>query len=110
MGYDRKAVETIQYIPSEAFANPRFNLSEYIALCKSVASGEVKMLEEDLYLMAKESHFITGKLTWEQFKEKYDIEFEERKRKQGIVVQNTGNPFAPANDSGDEDGNADPDL
>jgi hypothetical protein len=110
MGYDRKEVEAIQYIPSEAFANPRFNLSEYIALCKSVASGEVKMLEEDLYLMAKESHFITGKLTWEQFKEKYDIEFEERKRKQGIIVQNTGNPFAPDNTSGDEDGNTDTDL
>lgn len=107
MGYSADIVEMTRYIPSEAFANPRYNLSEYISLCKSVASGEVKMLEEDLYIMAKESHFITGKLTWEQFKEKYDIEFEERKRKQGITVQDSGNPFAGLeSDNGNDNGNA----
>ena len=111
LGYDEKIIENTKYIPSEAFANPRYNLSEYIALCKAVASGEVKMLEEDLYVMAKESHFITSKLTWDQFKEKYEIEFEERKRKQGVVVQDTGNPFAAnPNLEGAEDGNNDPDA
>lgn len=94
MGYDDSAIEGIRYMPSEAFANPRFNLSEFIALCKAVADGEVQMLEEDLYAMAKESNFISSKLTWRQFKTKYELEWEERRKKQGVVANQSGNPFA----------------
>ena len=93
MGYADGEIDGIRYVPSQAFANPRFNLSEFIALCKAVCDGEVQMLEEDLYTMAKESCFISSKLPWKQFKAKYDIEWEDRQKKQGTVANGTGNPF-----------------
>lgn len=93
MGYADGEIDGIRYVPSQAFANPRFNLSEFIALCKAVCDGEVQMLEEDLYTMAKESCFISSKLPWKQFKAKYDIEWEDRQKKQGTVANSTGNPF-----------------
>ena len=43
--------------------------------------------------MAKESCFISSKLPWKQFKAKYDIEWEDRQKKQGTVANGTGNPF-----------------
>lgn len=94
MGYQEEQISEISYTPSQEFANPRVNLSEFIALCKAVSAGEVKMLEEDLFRMAKESSFINSKLTWSQFKAKYDIEWEERMRKQTVVPDQNGNPFA----------------
>lgn len=94
MGYGEETVASIGYTPSQAFANPRFNLSEFIALCKAVFAGEVQMLEEDLYTMARESNFISSKLPWKQFKIKYDLEWEERQKKQGVVANGSGNPFA----------------
>ena len=97
MGYDESEVRQISYVPSNEFANPRVNLSEYIALCKAVNSGEVKMLEEDLYLMGKESGYIKSRLDWERFKQKYELEWEERQRRQQILVQEPGNPI-PADD------------
>lgn len=108
MGYDEEAVNGISYTASQAFANPRFNLSEFISLCKGVFEGEVQMLEEDLYTMARESGFITSKRTWQQFKEKYEIEWEERQKKQGAVSLQTGNPFAGFSQNGqNEDGDTD---
>lgn len=97
MGYDESEVRQISYVPSNEFANPRVNLSEYIALCKAVNSGEVKMLEEDLYLMGKESGYIKSRLDWERFKQKYELEWEERQRRQQILVREPGNPI-PADD------------
>jgi hypothetical protein len=94
MGYDSESVENIVYIPSESFANPKYNISEFISLSKAVASGEVKMLEEDLFQMAKESRFVTSKYSWDVFKKKYDIELEERKNRDGVFVSGNGNPFA----------------
>lgn len=94
MGYSEEDVDKISYIPSQEYANPRVNLSEFIALCKAVIAGEVMMLEEDLYQMAKESNFINTDLTWQQFKEKYNLEQLERERKQSILPQEKGNPFS----------------
>ena len=98
MHYPEEAVRQINYIPSNEFANPRVNLSEYIALCKAVVTGEVKMLEEDLYVMGKESGYIKSKLGWEQFKAKYEIEWEERQRRQQVLVREPGNPSPPDDD------------
>lgn len=104
MHYPEEAVRQINYIPSNEFANPRVNLSEYIALCKAVVTGEVKMLEEDLYVMGKESGYIKSKLGWEQFKAKYEIEWEERQRRQQVLVREPGNPIPPDDDDPAEDG------
>ena len=101
MGYKPEEVERISYIPSQEFASERANISEFIALCKAVRSGEVKMLEEDLYAMAKESGFVHSRLSWTQFKEKYELEWEENIRRETVVSRQTGNPFAD-NPSGDE--------
>jgi hypothetical protein len=95
MGYDDDAASLVSYVPSQEFANPRVNLSEFIALCKSVYEGEVKMLEEDLYNMARESGYINNSLTWEQFKAKYELEAEERTRRASILPESKGNPFQP---------------
>ena len=96
IGESQEAVDAIEYVPSQMFANPRVNLSEYIALCKSVYSGEVKMLEEDLYNMARESGYINTAMPWEVFKKKYDIEVEDRSRKNSVLPNTAGNPFASA--------------
>ena len=96
MGYDAETVDNIAYVPSQAFADPRVNLSEFIALCKAVSVGDVQMLEEDLYTMARESHFISSKMPWAQFKAKYDLEWEDRQKKTGMVAQQPGNPFVGA--------------
>lgn len=101
MGYAPKDIEEIIYVPSEAFSNPKYNISEFIALSKAVASGEVKMLEENLYQMAKESCFVTSKYSWDVFKKKYDIEMEERKNRDGIFVSGSGNPFADSLENSD---------
>ena len=39
MGHSEEEVDAISYIPSEEFANPRVNLSEFIALCNAVDTG-----------------------------------------------------------------------
>lgn len=96
MGYGADDVNRIAYIPSEQFASAKVNMSEFIALCKSVNAGETKMLEKDLYAMAKESGFISSRLSWEEFKARYDIEAEERLRNQSVIVTSNGNPFAGA--------------
>lgn len=103
MGYGEDQIAEIRYVPSEEFANPRVNLSEFIALCKAVSEGEVQMLEEQLYTMARESNFISSKLPWKQFKEKYDLEWESRQKKQGDVPKQNGNPFTAADPDDDSD-------
>lgn len=103
MGYKPEEVERISYTPSQEFASERANISEFIALCKAVRSGEVKMLEEDLYVMAKESGFVHSRLSWAQFKEKYELEWEENIRRETVVSRQAGNPFADVGGSGDED-------
>lgn len=93
IGEEQEEIDAIEYVPSQMFANPKVNLSEFISLCKAVAEGEVKMLEEDLYNMARESGYINSAMPWEIFKKKYEIEADERERKNGIVVSSNGNPF-----------------
>lgn len=93
MGYSVDDIAAVSYVPSQEFANPRVNLSEFIALCKAVESGEVKMLEEDVYNMARESGYINNSLTWDQFKQKYELEYEERIRRSSVLPQVNGNPF-----------------
>lgn len=113
MGHKPEAVERISYTPSCEFANPRVNLSEFISLCKAVAAGDVKMLEEDLYIMAREAGFIRSKLTWDQFKKKYDLEWEEREQKGTNIPRGSGNPFADIHDDADpaeDDPETDPDA
>ncbi len=102
MGYPDEEIERISYIPSEQYASAKVNLSEYIALCKSVAAGEVKMLEKDLYVMGKESGFITSRLSWQNFKEQYELEFTERMKKQTRVSLQNGNPFARGENNAEE--------
>ena len=97
LGETQDAVDSIEYVPSQMFANPRVNLSEYIALCKSVYSGEVKMLEEDLYNMARESGYINTAMPWDVFKKKYEIEAEDRSRKNSVLPNTAGNPFVSNN-------------
>lgn len=99
----------VSYIPSTEFAEARVNLSEFISLCKSVQENIVPMLEEDLFDMAKKSGYINNDFSWEQFKEKYDIEFEERQSKKAVTVKNNGSPH-PLNgiitpESSDNEGN-----
>ena len=107
IGESGEAVDAVEYVPSQMFANPRVNLSEYIALCKSVYSGEVKMLEEDLYNMARESGYINTAMPWEVFKKKYEIESDERSRKNSVLPNTAGNPFAAnATDDQKEDASA----
>lgn len=86
MGHSEEEVDAISYIPSEEFANPRVNLSEFIALCNAVDAGTVPMLEENLYSMARESGFVKSKLSWENFKKKYEIESLDRQSRNGIVA------------------------
>ena len=97
LGYEQKDVESVQYIPSQQFANASVNLSEFISLSKAVMDGDVKMLESDLYRLAKESGYVKDSVTWEDFKQKYEIESEDRRSKQAIVVKSSGNPFARTN-------------
>ena len=94
IGESPEQIDAVRYIPSQQFASPKFNLAEYIALCKSVFAGEVQMLEEDLYNMARESGFINNSMTWDAFKKRYQIESDERRRAQSILPNVTGNPFA----------------
>ena len=53
-----------------------------------------KMLEEDLFVMAKKSGYINASMTWNDFKKRYKIESQERQNAQSILPRNTGNPFA----------------
>ncbi len=94
MGYSENDVRSVRYTPSTEFADPRVNLSEYIALCKAVTTGDVQLLEEDLYMMGRESGYIRSKLSWEQFKRRYDFEWDERQRKQVQASTEAGNPFS----------------
>ena len=95
MGYSADEIENITYIPSQQFANPRVNLSEFINLCDAVNDGRVKMLEEDLHNIARESGYLNSRLSWEQFKMKYNLEQAERQERQGNVADTrNGNPFA----------------
>lgn len=82
----------VSYIPSTEFAEPRVNLSEFISLCKAVQENTVPMLEEDLFVTAKKSGYINNNFSWEQFKEKYDLEFEERQSKKAVTVRENGAP------------------
>ncbi len=94
LGYSSSEIDSIVYTPSQQFANAAVNLSEFIALSKAVCDGEVKMLESDLYHLAKESGYIKDAITWEQFKQKYNIEEEARKNTRISAVNVTsGNPF-----------------
>lgn len=95
--YSEDVIDAIRYTPSERFADPRVNLSEFVALSKAVFAGEVQMLESDLYTMAKESGFINGSLTWDQFKKKYNVELEERRKIETPLPQAMGNPFTANN-------------
>lgn len=92
MELKREDVDAISYIPSSEFADPRVNLSEFISLCKAVQANDVTMLEEDLFTIAKKSGYINSELTWEQFKEKYDLEYEERAAKNAVVSKTPGTP------------------
>lgn len=99
----------VSYIPSTEFAEARVNLSEFISLCKAVQDNTVPMLEEDIFDMAKKSGYINNDFSWEQFKEKYEIELEERQSKNAVVVKER-NSVHPLNglitpESGEEDGN-----
>ena len=87
-------IDKISYEPSKEFANTKLNINEFISLCKSVMDGEVKMLEEDLFVMAKKSGYINASMTWNDFKKRYKIESQERQNAQSILPRNTGNPFA----------------
>lgn len=86
----KEETESISYEPSQKFANAMVNLSEFISLCKAVQANEVKMLESDLYAIGKESGLINSKLSWEQFKEKYEIEAEERLAKSSVLPKKKG--------------------
>jgi len=90
-------IDNICYSPSLEFANTKVNLSEFISLCKSVMDGEVQMLEEDLYLIAKDSGYINASSTWEEFKAKYKVESSARQKAMSILPKQTGNPFANKN-------------
>lgn len=78
MDLPQEEKELVSYLPSQEFADPKVNLSEFISLCKAVQNNDVPMLEEDLFIIAKKSSYINSDFTWEQFKEKYDLEYEER--------------------------------
>lgn len=95
MGLSNEDMETISYLPSQEFADAKVNLSEFISLCKAVQANETIMLEEDLFKLAKKSGYINNDFTWEQFKEKYDIEYEERAAKNAVVTkaENTPHPL-----------------
>lgn len=91
---DEKDIDKISYSPSEQFAESRISISEFIALCKAVIAGEVKMLEEDLFRMARENGFIGNTMSWEEFKKRYKVEANERRKQNSILPDTTGNPFA----------------
>lgn len=93
----QEEIDNICYSPSLEFANTKVNLSEFISLCKSVMDGEVQMLEEDLYLIAKDSGYINASSTWEEFKAKYKVESSARQKAMSILPKQTGNPFANKN-------------
>lgn len=101
LGYGDDVCEAVKYIPCEQFASPRVNLSEFISLCRAVMDGDVMMLEEDLFKMAKDSGFITTKMPWDVFKRKYSLEFAARQDAMGmkIVLPSARQDF-PAVDSG----------
>lgn len=94
MWLEEDNIDDIIYVPSEQFADVRVNLSEFIALCKAVAVGEVKMLDEDLFDMARKSGYISNTRPWDVFKKMYDIESEERRKQNSILPNFNGNPFA----------------
>ena len=97
MKFDQEEIDIIRYSPSLEFAETKVNLSEFVALCKSVMDGEVQMLEEDLYLIAKNSGYINASSTWEEFKAKYKVESSARQKAMSILPNQTGNPFARTN-------------
>ena len=97
MGIPRDEQEMISYLPSTEFADPRVNLSEFISLCKAVQENSVIMLEEDLFVIAKKSGYINNDFTWEQFKSRYDLQYEERQSKNAVTVKaekNAPHPLA----------------
>lgn len=95
IGMSEEEIYAIEYIPSQQFAETRISLSEFIALCKSVQDGSVKMLEEDLYSMARENGLINNSTPWGVFRKRYALEDEERQKKNAILPSATsGNPFA----------------
>lgn len=94
IGYGEEEVRSVQYVPSQQFANASVNLSEYVALCQAVRNGSVPMLERQLYDMARESGILSRTLPYERFKDLYETEQEEFLRKQVVLPQRTGNPFA----------------
>lgn len=100
MEYPAEEIAKIEYMPSYQFSNISVNLSEFIALCKCAFSGEVPILEEDLFNIARESGYINQTYAWPEFKKKYDLEVENRAQKQLPLPQNNGNPFAGQNQNG----------
>ena len=100
MGYSPEEIAKIEYLSSFQFSNIAINLSEFIALCKCAMSGEVPILEEDLFNIARESGYVNKTYTWPEFKKQYDIELEKRTQRQMPLPQNNGNPFANQNQNG----------
>ncbi len=99
MEYPAEEIAKIEYVPSYQFSNIAVNLSEFISLCKSASMGEVPILEEDLFNIARESGYINHSYTWEEFKRQYDIEMEERGSRQLPMAKGNGNPFLTNNNN-----------
>lgn len=107
MELPKDEIDNICYIPSKEFANTKLNLSEFISLCKSVKEGDVQILEEDLYEIARKSGYINASTSWEDFKKRYKIEAQERQNANAVLPQKTnGNPFAQGKNNDNSGNNA----
>jgi len=94
MGYGDDVSSRVLYTPSKDFANVDSNLSEFVALCQSVAEGVVPMLEEDLYRMAKENGYVNSRIEWKEFKNRWQLEKLERQENLGFIPHSQlGNLF-----------------
>jgi hypothetical protein len=104
MELPQEEIDNIIYIPSKEFANTKLNLSEFISLCKAVKDGDVKMLDEDLYDIARKSGYINVSSSWDDFKKRYKVEEQERQNVNAVLPRRNGsNPFAQ-NQNNPEDG------
>ena len=105
--FTKEEINNICYIPSKEFANTKLNLSEFISLCKSVKEGDVQILEEDLYEIARKSGYINASTSWEDFKKRYKIEAQERQNANAVLPKKTnGNPFAQGKNNDNSGNNA----